>query len=628
MDAALPLGTPPMNPRRPRRAASAVAGVICCLLALWMSPAVLAAPNLTPTLLSHSASGRLWMARIEAAADTGKVTTTLMGRRIGADEAWRSYGQIQARSVALSNRGTDLIVLLENGDWTLLWPGEGGMQSASGLPIAKGKIIAMASDATTLWAIASVPGGLSGLRGHPTTAGSESSATRPATSLAPASGVLDGAQPRAGATTSPTTALSSAAASSQTPPNSLVLLSLNFDRWEWVPRAALPEGAQRSASPATSTAETTMPSLSAVSGGVSPMSMIVWKGKPIVAVHERGGIIELLSYTSAGWSAPERVKAGFTIKNFGLLFGAEQTPSPVLWVAAADSAGVIYTKAGGGWSDPVQLMRPADAPRVGPEKALASSAERLRLIYLSGHPSKSYEQQFDSQGHAIGSPDEIVLPGQTVRRVEWWMETAVMAALIFAMVAAMRRRRAVKGSVPAATDLALAPTRLRFAAGAVDAIPVLAGIVIFAVHYRGVLPTSASMTPDPFTEWVGLITFVVYIAHTTIFELLFARTIGKMIFGLKVVGYDGKRPGTMALLTRNLLRIIDLWLMGLPLLLIFYSPLRQRVGDAAAGTVVVTRTTAAGDAPESKNESDGEKSPVSSNDTTPPTSPPGPQEPA
>jgi len=44
---------------------------------------------------------------------------------------------------------------------------------------------------------------------------------------------------------------------------------------------------------------------------------------------------------------------------------------------------------------------------------------------------------------------------------------------------------------------------------------------------------------------------------------------------------------TRTLVTRNVLRVIDIGIFFIPLLLIPLFPLRQRVGDIAAGTLVV-----------------------------------------
>ena len=59
---------------------------------------------------------------------------------------------------------------------------------------------------------------------------------------------------------------------------------------------------------------------------------------------------------------------------------------------------------------------------------------------------------------------------------------------------------------------------------------------------------------------------------------------------IQVVGLDGEPAKRSALLIRNLLRVIDLGLGFVPLIVVLVSPLRQRTGDVAAGTLVVQAT--------------------------------------
>ena len=62
------------------------------------------------------------------------------------------------------------------------------------------------------------------------------------------------------------------------------------------------------------------------------------------------------------------------------------------------------------------------------------------------------------------------------------------------------------------------------------------------------------------------------------------QTLGKRLVGLRVVTRLGGRPGSAALLVRNLVRVVDL-LLGVPLMMA--DPLARRVGDRLGGTVVV-----------------------------------------
>lgn len=67
------------------------------------------------------------------------------------------------------------------------------------------------------------------------------------------------------------------------------------------------------------------------------------------------------------------------------------------------------------------------------------------------------------------------------------------------------------------------------------------------------------------------------------------RTIGKRLFGLRVIGSDGAPASFTAVLVRNLVRVVDFLpaFYGLGLLAIVVSRRSQRLGDLAAGTYVV-----------------------------------------
>lgn len=68
------------------------------------------------------------------------------------------------------------------------------------------------------------------------------------------------------------------------------------------------------------------------------------------------------------------------------------------------------------------------------------------------------------------------------------------------------------------------------------------------------------------------------------------QTIGKMIMKIKVVRLDGAPTEWYNLLVRWMLRIIDIWLFfsSIGVLSILLSDRKQRVGDNAAGTVVIS----------------------------------------
>lgn len=83
---------------------------------------------------------------------------------------------------------------------------------------------------------------------------------------------------------------------------------------------------------------------------------------------------------------------------------------------------------------------------------------------------------------------------------------------------------------------------------------------------------------------------VVDLGYFLLFEALWeGQTPGKRILGLRVMSVDGRPIGWIESAVRNLLRAVDLMagLYPLGLLFMFLTPRGQRLGDMAAGTVVV-----------------------------------------
>ena len=80
-----------------------------------------------------------------------------------------------------------------------------------------------------------------------------------------------------------------------------------------------------------------------------------------------------------------------------------------------------------------------------------------------------------------------------------------------------------------------------------------------------------------------------WLAYFVLFEGFFGATPAKEMFGLRVMTLDGRPCGLRRAIGRNLLRIVD-WLPAFYLtgaLAATFSKLTQRVGDKAAGTIVV-----------------------------------------
>ena len=88
----------------------------------------------------------------------------------------------------------------------------------------------------------------------------------------------------------------------------------------------------------------------------------------------------------------------------------------------------------------------------------------------------------------------------------------------------------------------------------------------------------------------GLLIAIIVFAYFIVLEATQGATLGKMALGLRVVKTNGATITWADSVIRNLLRIIDGlfgYLVGA--ILIWNSPLKQRLGDRAAHTVVVRR---------------------------------------
>jgi len=149
------------------------------------------------------------------------------------------------------------------------------------------------------------------------------------------------------------------------------------------------------------------------------------------------------------------------------------------------------------------------------------------------------------------------------------------------------------GAVEPPTATAEDLTGQRIAAALIDLILLaLLGAVMSAIFGaasssdEGVTHVSLNLSGGPFILYV-LLCF----AYSIVLEAMTGQTIGKKLTGLRVVSVDGaalKPPGAVV---RNLLRLVDGFPYVLPyfagFICVLISKKRQRLGDLAAGTVVV-----------------------------------------
>ncbi|MEO7993243.1 MAG: RDD family protein [bacterium] len=134
-------------------------------------------------------------------------------------------------------------------------------------------------------------------------------------------------------------------------------------------------------------------------------------------------------------------------------------------------------------------------------------------------------------------------------------------------------------------DLPIAGLALRGLAFGLDGL--LAGLIIWAVLS---LLGYFHLEPDTGNAVTIAVSSLIALSYYAVLEYRSGGlTPGKRLLRLRVVDYQGDPPTGSQVLLRNLLRIIDfmLILMGIELFVLFWSPRNQRLGDFAAGTVVV-----------------------------------------
>ncbi|MFZ5792695.1 MAG: RDD family protein [Pseudomonadota bacterium] len=115
--------------------------------------------------------------------------------------------------------------------------------------------------------------------------------------------------------------------------------------------------------------------------------------------------------------------------------------------------------------------------------------------------------------------------------------------------------------------------------------------ILFVAFY--IVAALTGQTTESGFDLTGMPFFLavaVFFAYYVVLEALSGATVGKLAVRLRVVKEDGSAIGWRESLIRNLLRIVDgfvLYLVGL--ILVMTSAKRQRLGDRVAETVVVRR---------------------------------------
>lgn len=141
-------------------------------------------------------------------------------------------------------------------------------------------------------------------------------------------------------------------------------------------------------------------------------------------------------------------------------------------------------------------------------------------------------------------------------------------------------------------EYALASAGSRFLAIAIDTLIEFAiALVLFLVGYFIVVVAfGAGQSGVWIVAALVLIGFTLFYGYFAIFEAVWnGQTPGKRMVGLRVITLSGRPLGPMESIIRNLLRIVDQMpaFYAVGIVSVFVTAKHQRLGDLAAGTVVV-----------------------------------------
>lgn len=149
-------------------------------------------------------------------------------------------------------------------------------------------------------------------------------------------------------------------------------------------------------------------------------------------------------------------------------------------------------------------------------------------------------------------------------------------------------------STPESAAFGLQPAGLgsRFLAILIDMV--IQGVIVAVLLYSYIFVGSAPLTIDAFGDVVGGVYLLLFGVVLGLYHLIFeaiwgGRSPGKRIVGLRVVKMTGVPIGFWDACLRNLVRLIDYLPIGyfVGIVTMFASPQPRRLGDYAAGTIVV-----------------------------------------
>jgi uncharacterized RDD family membrane protein YckC len=503
-------------------------------------------------LLADAGLDQFWIARVTRDTQDNTFETSIVYRTKFAGNAdWTELPPIPDRVVSMANSEGELLIVLANGQWEI----------ADDTDIRSGPsgetwdtMLAVAAEQNVVWAVVRNSGSIT-TQESPTTGATEAEASTGAAT-----------QPQA---------------------DTRLMIS-EFADGRWTKPRPLPEG---------------------VSDDPSEMSLAVVNELPVLAWRRGDGRLAISELSAAhGWNKPVLVAAPAGPIDFKLLT-VNENDRAVLWMASAPPTTQATTQAsvrtagtvliGNDFTRRIALTMPKPVAGGINSQTLVAAFGNLRWIAYSGDQQIEQDYSLDAFPKSFSPVKMSMTAGPTpmvIQLAPWLGGDAVLVLL--AGLAGVRQRNmtaqeVVSGEAAGASGgeasgkpdakPRLAPLGVRFVAGLVDLAPILAVFVILRPASSPNLLASIDRESLKQLLWISV---AAYVLHTLAAEMICGQSIGKIVFNLRVMGADGKPAKPLAILVRNLLRVLDV-MLALPLLIVLVTPLQQRVGDMLAGTVVI-----------------------------------------
>ncbi len=262
-------------------------------------------------------------------------------------------------------------------------------------------------------------------------------------------------------------------------------------------------------------------------------AMVLLDHHPLVAFAAPRHRVRVMSFANDQWKTSTEIGPVAPEASIDLL---ELQNRPI--VAVQEGSNISVFVRGEKWSPAIKLQ-PTAAMAKCPYRAVATGLGQLRVLCSTG-PSKLVEQAYNlNDGTPSGNANVAVEPETiAVDRLTYVSILITMIAFLGVMFGAMGRRAAIAQAAGRVEELNLAPLGSRFAAGIIDAIPLLVVAMIASPSTTATADVANRLTVDQ-AMWLG-IGMGIYVLHTTILEMATGRSLGKMLFGMHVVGLDGK----------------------------------------------------------------------------------------